>query len=81
MPVPAAELSWYERLVSMSTRPGSTEVAIFAAAALFVDEDEPLDDPFEGVVLGKVKFPKPGMYVFEFDVVGDAVCIFVEEKT
>jgi hypothetical protein len=73
MPVPAAELSWYERLVSMSTRPGSTAAATFAAAASLVEDEDPLEDPLEGVSLGKVKFPKPGIYVFEFDVVGDVV--------
>jgi hypothetical protein len=37
MPVPAAALCWYESVVLMSTNPGSTDVAIFAAAALAFD--------------------------------------------
>jgi hypothetical protein len=65
----------------MSTRPGSTDVAIFAAALLLEEDDEPLEEPFEGVSDGNVKFPKPGIYVFEFEVVGDELCIIVEEKT
>jgi hypothetical protein len=81
MPVPAAAPSWYERLVLMSTRPLSTDFAILAAAALVDADGDPLEEPFEGVVEGIVKFPKPGKSELEFDVVGEVIPAFDEVKT
>ena len=43
MPVPAAVADWYESFVVMSTRPRSTDRAIFAASALVGEEVDPSD--------------------------------------
>jgi hypothetical protein len=70
MPVPAAALSWYERLVLISTSPGSTNLAVAAAAASAFDEAPPEEDPLDGEDGLVKKLPKPSNGKLLFEALG-----------